>query len=1045
MTAPLSRVGFLTSRAASLILGNLVFALSYLGSGMLGLFLIDMAHPVAAFWPTAGLAVAAMLSRRFSLWPGLGVGAFVLTLTFLHSVAAALGTAAASMLVGWTGAFIYRRLHKVLMMEPFTDVVTWLAVACLAPVIPALLGASTLWETGLLAGSKFWPVVMTWWAGDAIGILAVGPLICSSQWWKGNWRIRPLMLLKGFLLATAGVVVCYFVFYMPEGSLFLFLTFPLLLLATLGFGGQGARWGALGIIIFITLAARNGQTPFAISGQSGPFLQFEAFLLMVALTAQMLAALEKAGSLRLPGLVLLIGWAVGGWLFSVLQSERMRLDAFQLDALISECQAAIKARMETYVNALQAGASLFEASEFVEREEWKRFTESLDLADRYPGIHGLGVIFPLKESDKEKYLAQYSLGRELSIRPLPGAGSVLPDPAGWKYFVITYLEPEATNLAAIGLDIASEAKRQHAARVARDYGIPQISGRITLIQDHDKRAGFILFVPMYLPGREHDTVHSRRTNFRGWIFAPFIFESFLNGVLGNLEIEVSLQLFEGLSTEPSERIFHSGHDTGQPFVRTTVLQLGGRQFTCGWTPGPDFKTAVRDPLWNAGILALIPILLAGLVTTLQVSGRRATELVDERTHELKEVNERLEVEILERKAAEQSALNARATAETANKAKSEFLATMSHEIRTPMNGVIGYTDLLVDSKLSDEQRGWANNIQSSGRTLLAIINDILDFSKIEAGKLELEHIVFDPLAAVREVIDLSDGLATQKNLPLYLERPTALPTQIVGDPTRFKQILLNLVSNAIKFTESGAIRIRLEWASDPDRLQVSVSDTGLGIPEDKRDQLFQRFSQVDSSTTRRYGGTGLGLAICRHLVELMAGTISVTSELGAGTIITFEIPCERPETHLADVPVEEGHSDTDERKIGAGRRVLLAEDVALNQKLATTLLKRLGCTVEIASNGQEAIDKASTHAYDIIYMDCQMPIKDGYEAAREIRLAETNSHVPIVALTANALEGDRDKCLTHGMDDYITKPFAKKDFIRTLLDWDISKSGNGSN
>ncbi len=930
-------------------------------------------------------------------------------------------------------------------MEPFTDVVTWLVVACAAPVIPALLGTFTLWEIGLLPGKQFVSIVMTWWAGDAIGIMAVGPLICSSQWWKGSWRFRPLMLLGAFFLAAAVIGVCYFVFYMPEGSLFLFLTFPLLLLATFGFGGQGARWCALGIILFITWAARDGLTPFVVSGQNGALLQFEAFLLMIALTAQILAALQKAGSLRLPGLVLLIGWAVSGWLFSALQNERMRLDAFQLDTLISECQAAIKARMETYVNALQAGASLFEASEFVERDEWKRFTESLDLVDRYPGIHGLGVIFPLKESEKDNFLAKYAMGRELSIHPFPSAGSVLPDPAGWKYFVTTYLEPEAMNAAAIGMDIASEAKRQHAARISRDYGVPQISGRITLVQDDKKRAGFILLVPMYFPDRKHDTVHSRRVNFRGWIFAPFLFDNFLNGVLGNFEIEVSLQLFEGLSTEPSELIFHSGQDTVLPFARTTVLQLGGRQFTCGWTPGPNFKTAVRDPLWNAGILALIPVLLAGLVTTLQASGRRANELVEERTHELKKVNERLGVEILERKAAEQSAHSARSAAETANNAKSDFLATMSHEIRTPMNGVIGYTDLLVDSNLSNEQRAWANNIQSSGRSLLAIINDILDFSKIEAGKLELEHIVFDPLVSTREVIDLSEGSAMQKNLPLYLERPTALPSQIVGDPTRFKQILLNLVSNAIKFTEHGAIRVCLEWACDPDRLRVSVSDTGLGIPIDKQDQLFQRFSQVDSSTTRRYGGTGLGLAICRHLVELMNGKISVTSESGVGTTIAFEIPCERLVEHLADEAPEQHSSDSDEKRIGAGRRVLLAEDVVLNQKLATTLLKRLGCTVEIASNGQEAIEKASTRAYDIIYMDCQMPIKDGYEAAREIRLAETTSHVPIVALTANALEGDRDKCLVHGMDDYITKPFAKKDFIRTLLDWDTSKNGSGSN
>jgi len=757
----------------------------------------------------------------------------------------------------------------------------------------------------------------------------------------------------------------------------------------------------------------------------------DALLLSLALTAQLLAVLRAVRCLLLPSLVLIVGWGLSGWIFASLQREHERLTILRFDNMIEDAESAIRDRMIAYSDALYGGASLFAASEKVTRDEWRRYVDSLDLATRYPGANGLGVIFPVKSADIPGFVRAVAEDGvpDFSIHGVPGARKPLRDPAGWDHFVIVYIEPVAVNWQALGLDLASEVNRQTAARVSRDYGEPRITGPITLVQDGKKRPGFLLYVPFYDADHPITTVHDRRMHFRGWVYAPFVTENFLIGVLGKRNQQLDLCVYNGLSTAPEDLVFNTGKSVPDSFERTTVLQLAGQEFTCGWNRGPGYPEAEGEPLLTAITLALVPTLLAGLVLSLQTTTRRASELADERTHALRRTNAEMQNQIAQREQAEAEALDAREEAEAANRAKSEFLATMSHEIRTPMNGVIGYADLLVESDLGSEQSEWAGIIQSSGRALLAIINDILDFSKIESGKLQLESIPFDPVASVREVVQLLKTQADQKGLELSICREVEIP-HVLGDPTRFKQILLNLVSNAIKFTDKGSVRVRMHWSlvAGDCILRIDVTDTGMGIPEDKRKRLFQRFSQLDSSTTRRFGGTGLGLAICKHLVELMGGEIGASSATGIGTTIWFEIPMEsavkvevNPETVATDVDALRSF----------GKYVLLAEDVMINQKLATIVLNQLGCTVDIASNGREAIEKALSHRYDIIYMDCQMPEVDGLEATREIRKRETH-HIPIVALTASALEGDRGRCFAAGMDDYLTKPLVRADLVRTL-------------
>jgi len=753
--------------------------------------------------------------------------------------------------------------------------------------------------------------------------------------------------------------------------------------------------------------------------------------------------------LKIVGLILMIGWATSAWIYSYIRHHAIELDEIHFNELVTESESAISSRFNSYVDLLRGAASYYVSSNCVTREEWRTYVDFLKIRQIYPGINGIGFCLPFASIEQHQQFQQEIESESLQSHPVvnvPNVAAAEIDPS-LKHLIITHIEPLDINLSALGLQLSSETNRLQAALLARDSGEPKITGRIILVQDGKARPGFLLYVPAYKPGQPITTPEQRKQAFLGFAYAPFITELFVDGVLGDKNPEqINLSIYDSDSISPDALVYSNitNREANSPvdFDQVRTLNIGGQTFTTTWQRGSRYAGGTLYTATGAGVLSALFTCLLAFAAWNYESLVRSKKIIEVTTDELTATNRLLESEIDVRKRAENEAGRAELEAKSANKAKSEFLAIMSHEIRTPMNSVIGFAQLLSASKLTSEQALWASYIKSSSGGLLSLMDDVLDFSKIEAGKMELENIPFSLREIIEDVTGSFSIQASEKSIIVDAKIGRDIPEYVLGDPTRLKQIIINLVNNGLKFTDKGSVLTHLEWLGDQNNgtARISIVDTGIGIAPDKVDNLFKQFTQADLSTTRRYGGSGLGLSICQRLTGLMNGKIRATSPASQGTTMTVEIPFSVSKK-VINTPNQEVTPIDASQSTEPLAKILLVDDNDLNQILGSTILEQMGYDVTLANDGTEAIKLAKQTYYPIIFMDCRMPIMDGFDATLEIRKLEAADLLPrgahkkriaIIALTANVSSEDKEKCYRSGMDDYICKPYEALDFKKVL-------------
>ena len=730
-------------------------------------------------------------------------------------------------------------------------------------------------------------------------------------------------------------------------------------------------------------------------------------------------------------------------------NEERKKQATEFNNDATSLATNLEASVNNATNILYSVAGLVKAEPNLTPSQFRRFTARI--LEENPVLQALSWnlrvtgdnVLELQSLLQCSYAAE-STNQEFAITQRNANGELIPFTSRPLHVVVAFIEPFADNLKALGFDVYSQASRQKALKVAWQTEQVYPTTPIMLVQDDGQQAGVLLFLPV-----KSDQQNSLQNGYatgviRAQDLATLAFSKTENNNAILLMdpmagIETGILYSKNLSPTQQQRLASASQNEQQlknefPLLNRYEISLGARNWVLYIA---NESTFIYQP-WGVHLLLASATLFAGLLGWFMIIVAGYTDEieieVDKRTKELSLTNQRLVL-------SEQKQNEAMQQAEKSNRAKSEFLANMSHEIRTPMNAILGLSRLGLKEQSPTQAKDRFNKIHQAGELLLSIINDILDFSKIEANKMNLESVTFSLREIIGQLDDLFRGQAESKGLSFSCRFGKISQAYFVGDSLRIKQVLANLLSNAIKFTHEGSVTLIVEQQQDSNGNNLlcwHVQDSGIGMSPDLQAVLFEAFTQADSSTSRVYGGSGLGMTISHRLTTAMGGELNVSSELGKGSEFTFTVPVAIATTeqraHFQNLA-----STTPEVELPGPVNILVVEDNLINQEVIKEQLTGLGMKITLANNGQEAVDQVREASFDIVLMDVQMPVMDGYTATREIR--QLGIAVPIIALTAAAMFEDKQKALASGMNDHLSKPFKEVEILAIISKW-YNRSAN---
>ncbi|MFD2229590.1 CHASE domain-containing protein [Alkalimarinus sediminis] len=755
---------------------------------------------------------------------------------------------------------------------------------------------------------------------------------------------------------------------------------------------------------------------------------FFAPLIIVALAPKKVINKGRRLQVVLPSLIMFL---IVSWFFAGSREYQHQQKNRALIESSYNLVELIERQSELTKNKLLALTAIYRGTKYVGREEFATFAAILFENDN--SIQALEWVPIVSHAERVNYefLAQNEGYSDFEFKEMSENRELVSADSRPLYYPVYYVEPYEGNEVSLGFDLGSNKERKAVLEQARDSGRQTASQPIKLVQKEKKHPGFLIVSPLY----EHsgfgipDNLKDRRDRISGFALGVFNSEEMVKSALNLAESKnIELLIEDVTDSENPIHILSTVRHLNET-SNTLQVDVAGRTWQISISPNDRYNLLSRD--WNSWSILIVGIILAILLQAfiLLITGFNESkqEEIEQKTKDLKK---------------------ARKEAEDASQAKSDFLANMSHEFRTPLNAIIGLNDLTLKTELTTTQQNYLNKVKSASRTLLHLINDTLDFSKIEAGKMELEHTPFDLNELLTKIEMLFQHAAHEKNIQFNVQKPSNVLTQLIGDPFRLEQILLNLCSNALKFTNQGSVNVSVSATpvnSSSLSLLFSISDTGIGISPEQQKKLFSSFKQADTSTTRKYGGTGLGLTISKRLIELMEGSITLQSEEGKGSTFAFAIslpsseqPVSEPNQKQPPLAEEAGYIESllNSDKPLLGLKLLVVEDNLVNQLIAEEVLNGFGAETVLAENGKIALEKLKREGpFAAVLMDIQMPVMDGYETTERIRENPAYKDLPIIAMTANAMSSDREQCLKAGMNDHLPKPFEPEEVARAIVKW----------